>query len=335
LADSAQEAQQLFHKYVQGHPEEIHSSFDDREIDVWAIKLLAQVRSISVAEFSQLLTSTFGGFRQSLVDPSWPDRMALEVPNLVNRFQSHGLIDHFDGDLIALSPLGTTCGRASFSISSALNLIEMVNQQPELFHDDETFVVSLLTLPEIDERFIPLTRGNNPESHLTGLFSNQLPSFPSHILHRRARDVAGVRRRCKKALVLIDWMNGEPINVIEERYSANLFSAVRRGDIVGLADTLRFHLSSAAEIVEIISPHENLGKVVEDALFRLEFGLPASAASLVAFPFRLERGEILRLLKFGLIDLFAASPEQVSEVFSQERQEEVTKVIESSQNKQA
>ena len=327
LAGSEQQARQLFQKYVQGEPENVYSSFNDREIETWAIKLLAQVASIEEEEFSNLLTSTFGGYIRSIEDPSWPERIKSEVPALIEKFLTHGLIEQLEDRKISLTPLGTSCGRASFSISSALNFIEIIKGFPKIVCNDELLAVSLLSLVELDERFIPLARGRDPEAQLRGMFATRLPEFPEGLLQRSARDLSGIRRRCKKALVLLDWMSGESINAIEDRYSANAYSVVRRGDIVGLADMVRFHFRSAAEIVEIVSPHEEFGTVVKEALFRLEFGLPASAAPLIEFPIPLERGEILRLIELSVSDLFEATSEQISLVFNSERRNLIFEAI--------
>lgn len=328
LAESERAAEQLFHRYIQGQPEAVHSSFTEREIDTWAIKLLAQVSSIDLAELPQLLTSTFGGFTRTVVDPTWPERVEGEIPSLIERFHTRGLVALSEDNRISLTPLGTSCGRASFSIKSALGLIDMIKQRPELFRNDESFALTLLTLQEVDDRFVPITRGRNSETHLVGMLRERMPNFPHNILEIGLADIMDVRRRNKKALILLDWMSGKPISEIEELYTGNPYSAVRRGDIVGLADVIRFHLGSAAEIVEIVSPDAQLGKVVDDALFRLEFGLPASAGALVDFPISLERGELLSLVTAGIDEMAKASKDQISAILGTHRSEEIAASLE-------
>lgn len=62
LADNAMQRRQLFARYVRGTPEPITSSFTDRDLRTWIIRLLSQVRAVREADVPHLLTSTYGGF---------------------------------------------------------------------------------------------------------------------------------------------------------------------------------------------------------------------------------------------------------------------------------
>ncbi len=323
IADSEHTARQLYDRYVRGEPEAIISSFKDGDLQSWAIKLLAQVSSVQIGELPQLLTSTFAGFTRTIADPSWIERVSSEVPLLIDQFIASGFIEVLDDERVTLTPLGTACGRASFSIGSASKLINLIKRRPELFGGSRNLILSMLTLPEVEERYIPLTRGRDPEANLMSLAHQKISGFPIDVLQSGVREIQDLRRRIKKALILEDWTSGVPISEIEIAYSGNAYSVVRRGDIQGLADAVRFHLGSAAQIIELVSPIEGLEKIVRDALFQLEFGLPIVARPLAEHSNPFSRGEMTRLMQLGVNEVSDATRDVILEQLGEDRSSEL------------
>ena len=71
LADTPIERAQLFQKYVLGRPEDVTSSFKQRDLPTWTLRLLSQVRGVREEDVPGLLVNTFGGYSASLANPQW------------------------------------------------------------------------------------------------------------------------------------------------------------------------------------------------------------------------------------------------------------------------
>ena len=125
LADTPIERAQLFQKYVLGIPEEVTSSFEERDLPTWTLRLLSQVRGVREDQIPSLLVNTFGGYTASRTDPQWISRVEAEVSELVARLLQGGLAER-EGDLIHLTLLGRACGSSSLSFESGLRLIELM-----------------------------------------------------------------------------------------------------------------------------------------------------------------------------------------------------------------
>jgi len=98
-----------------------------------------------------------------------------------------------------------------------------------------------------------------------------------------------------------NWINGNPIESIERKYSVTPFAgSVGAGDIRGYADRTRMYLRAAYEIVDILLLGEGPDEDdIDNLLKQLETGLPAEALGLIELPIALPRGEYLELFNAG------------------------------------
>src|SRR5690606_28992119 len=103
------------------------------------------------------------------------------------------------------------------------------------------------------------------------------------LLQRWARDSFVWLARCKRAAVLWDWINGVDVSEIERHYSVTPFQgAIRYGHILGFANTTRFHLRSAAEILQVLLIDTEFdSERLDQLLVQLEEGLPCEALPLL------------------------------------------------------
>jgi len=104
LADTPVERAQLFHKYVLGRPEDVTSSFKQRDLPTWILRLLSQVRGVRAEDIPGLLVNTFGGYSASRANPQWMRQIEIDISALVTRLLQAGLAEH-DGDLLHLTLL--------------------------------------------------------------------------------------------------------------------------------------------------------------------------------------------------------------------------------------
>jgi helicase len=297
IADNPMERNQLVRAYVQGRPEPLRSSFDEGAPGTWVVRLLAQVREAPRTAVIDMVANTFGGYLANLRDPRFRDRMAETLAHLLDRMIADGLVDQ-EGDTIRLNMLGRACGESPLSLESALRLVEVLRRMRPEDATPEALAVVLEVLPERDEDYTPQIRQGEPrwQQAASRRFGHSLASA----LRTRASSDKEYYARCKRALIVADWIDGVPSADIETRFTVNPFSSVGHGDIRGFANGTRFLLESAMRITSIVL-QVGMNEEANATFFkRLEFGIPAGALPLLELGIELNRGELLRLWQHGI-----------------------------------
>lgn len=300
LAENGIERAQLFQKYVLGKPEDVVSSFRREDLPTWTLRLLSQVRAIRSSDVPRLLVNTFAGYTASREDTAWEQRVSLEVSGFIDRLLGAGLAEP-DGDLIHLTMLGRACGSSSLSFESNLRLIELMRpleaNTPPAFH----LLAVIQVLPELDALYTPVMKRGRAESGRPNDVSERYSPDAMRMLQRYVSEDLDFTRRCKRAAILYDWVEGVPLDEIEQRFTSNPFQGViSYGDITRMADGARFHLRSARQILAALMPEKAafLG-AVDDLSPRLEFGLPERVLPIVTPALPLNRGHYLALYEAG------------------------------------
>ena len=300
LADTPFEQAQLFRKYVLGKPEAVASSFQQRDLPTWTLRLLSQVRRVRTSEIPGLLVNTFGGYSASRSNPQWVQLVETEVSAFVSRLLKAGLAEQ-EGDLIYLTLLGRACGSSSLSFESSLRLIELMKGLNAAQTPPVQMLGFIQVLDEMDAIYIPVMKRGRSESVRVSEVAQRFDHPMAQILQRFCGDEFAFWSRCKRASLLYDWIEGTPVEVIEKRFSTTPYrGAIGYGNIIGIADGARFHLRSAHQILSTLFPEEpEFLAAVDELLLRLEFGLPAAAIPLTALPLALSRGQYLALFAAG------------------------------------
>ena len=316
IAETPLERRQLFAKYVGGQPEPIKSSFDSNRPETWVVRLLAQVRDVRHDQVLDLVANTYGGFLAARSNQQWRDHIGPRVSQLLDRMLADELVAERVGKL-QLTMLGRACAEAPLAFESAMQLVEKLRRLGGPAVTTLTLMAVLQGLPEQDADYTPMARGRGEAiwpSNVTARFGGSV----TNELQRHADRDTTYYARCKRALILADWVDGVPLQDIERRYSLNaFFGRVGAGDIRGFADGTRFLLESAVRIAAVLP-----GAQVDpekDILFltRLELGLPEAALPLTELPLELTRGDYLALHRAGLSSVNAVSsakPELLSEI---------------------
>lgn len=323
LANHSQERQSLFHRYVMGQLEPIRSSFDPQNLKTWVVRLLAQVHQLPRNEIVVLLSNTFGGYLANRLNLGWQVSMGQQLEDLLEYLMSLELIEQ-EGSYIQLTLLGRAIGGSALSFDSAMRLVDLLRS---IQIDDltvEKLIALLQLLPESDGGYTPMMKRGRQEAIRPQEAAKRYGNITVQALQRFARDEFDYYARCKRASLLWDWVNGEAIEAIEQRYSPNLYQGkIGYGDVQRFADTTRLHLRSAHQIASLIrigqSPTE---KAIETMLKQLELGIPSDALDLLAIPLRLARGEYLALFKTGIktIESFwELSANNISTILGNER----------------
>ena len=303
LADTPMQQDQLFARYVEGVPAPLCSSFDSKHIETWLLRLLSHVGHVKRADVFRLLANTFGGYLANREDPSWFSHAQVEAEKFVGEMLRLEIAE-IDGDEIQLTILGRACADSLLEFRSSIRLIDVLRQLPPEQFTLERLMVLIQMLPESDDAYTPMFRKGQWEARWTQLAVSIFGRETAMILQRGARDAVRFRARCKRALILYDWLEGEPISSIESKFSANAYSRVGSGDVRSIASLTRLHLKSAFQIANAMLLVNNLeNDEVERFLQRLEFGLPESALGLLEIPKSLSRGEYLALHGSGISKL--------------------------------
>ncbi len=227
--------------------------------------------------------------------------MEVEVRALLSRMEEDGLVEAEGNSQICLSILGHACGQSPLRLKSSLRLIEMLRQMSPEALTAHSLMALIQALPELDERYTPMGRGARAESGRASEMSARYGGLISGMLQRYAVSDVRYYARCKRSLILADWISGIPMDEIEAKYTSNPFAPVGHGDIRGLADATRFYLSSALRILVIM--HAGTGpsdEEIEAFLQRLDLGLPEDVLELTEIPLVLQRGEYLALRNANL-----------------------------------
>lgn len=310
LADTSMERAQLFQKYVLGVPEDVKSSFQQRDLPTWTLRLLSQVRGVSAAEIPGLLVNTFGGYSASRANPQWIAMVELKVTALVERLLQAGLAER-EGDLVHLTLLGRACGASSLSFESSLRLVELMKQLNVPQTPPTQVLATVQVLNEMDAIYTPVMKRGRSESVRANDVAQRYGHPMAQTLQRYCRDEIEFWCRCKRAALLYDWIEGTAIDVLEKRFSTTPFGgAIGYGNIIGIADATRFHLRSAHQILSSLFPDQpEFLRGLDEILQRLEFGLPAGALLLTQLPLSLTRGQYLALFAAG-----CSTPETVADL---------------------
>ena len=298
IASNALERRNLFEKYVLGEPEPIESSFNPVDFDTWIMRLLTQVDAIPRNQISRLLASTYGGYLGGLRDPGWHDEVSDRLEKLLLRMEELDLIEEEEGQ-IRLSLLGRACGSSGLSFLSAMRLVDLLHRIGESL-TAEGLMAAVQILPEVGG-YTPVFKKGTKESAWQREVALHYGSPVAATLQRGAKDVYDYYGRCKRAAILRSWIEGEPMEAIEEKYSTTPFGgSVGPGDITGFADRTRLYLKAAHGIADVLLLGEGPGEEAIDALVqRLEAGLPEGALGLMDLPVELTRGEYLALYNAG------------------------------------
>lgn len=295
LADTPWERTRLLQQYVLAAPEGLRSSFQGADLGTWLLRLLAQVKRVPATKLPGLLVNTYGGFLLARQQPDWEAGAHAAVASLVKEMLRLDLLEEEDG-LVRLTLLGRACGASSLSFASSKRLIRMF-KQGELRGDTTLGLLTATQVTsELDNIYTPMQKRGTFETKWGSLAARNLGADVGRALQRHAEDTWAFHARCKRSLVLRDWMNGVAMADLESTYKTNAFIVMDAGSIRGIADTTRFHLRSVHALASALLVTGDLdAEAFDREVTRLEFGLPEEALGLLGLPLRLDRGEMLAL----------------------------------------
>jgi len=158
-------------------------------------------------------------------------------------------------------------------------------------------------LPVEEMGYTPLQAGTK-EAIRVDQATHRFGSEIVRSLQRYAADQLEFYGRCKRAAILYDWISGRKLDEIEGNFSTNPYRGkIEYGDIRRFADTTRFHLQSASNILAVLLLGKNPQAEIDRVLAQLEIGIPAKALDLLHLPMSMTRGEYLALMNDGILNV--------------------------------
>jgi hypothetical protein len=154
----------------------------------------------------------------------------------------------------------------------------------------------------MDGVYTPVMKRGQSESKRAAEATQRFGHARVRALQAYCRESTDFWARCKRAALLHDWIEGDPVEMIEARYSTTPFAgALGYGNIVGIADATRYHLRSAHRIIATLLPDQpDFLSGLDQVLLRLEVGLPSPLLDLMQIPVALTRGQYLALSAAGV-----------------------------------
>jgi len=301
-AETSLGRQQLFARYVKGTLEPLRSSFDLKDINTWVLRLLAQVESVPATDVVHLLTKSYGGYLENRNNPKWQYEMADKLQSLLQQMLELGLVEEELGQ-VRLTLLGRACGTSTLNFTSAMRLVGLIRETGVHSLTPRLLICLLQALPELDRVYTPLSaKGKGKEAAWPQRVSSIYGWNVMQALQRFAPDHAAYIARCKRTCALSDWINGIAVEAIESAFSINpVFAAFNYGDIRSIADTTRFHLRSARQIVSLLlATSPTFEEEIDTLLLQLEAGIPADTLDLLNLSIPLPRGDYLALCTAGI-----------------------------------
>jgi helicase len=83
--------------------------------------------------------------------------------------------------------------------------------------------------------------------------------------------------RAKQAMLVAAWLEGMPMETLEQTYTNSPFVPISYGDVRPSRDATRFHLRLVVPIVQALQPALLLEEALNELTTRLETGLPTLA----------------------------------------------------------
>lgn len=109
-----------------------------------------------------------------------------------------------------------------------------------------------------------------------------------------------LQKRCKRACLLLDWMDGCQIREIEQKFTTNGYAAMAAGDIRRIAENTRLVFKPVIDIAALLLAQDYDTAELETFLRRLEFGVPERSVDLTNMPDAFNRGDLLTLIVDGV-----------------------------------
>ncbi len=319
IAPNQFQADLLWRSYVMGEQEQFTPAPGQTGLTDRILNLVASKVCLSTAELHDFLDLTYLGFQQRGKRRSAPDRVADEAARALDVLVKTQIINRAEDGRLEASTLGEVAARKGIRATTAVKLARFFESaQGRDVSELELFYTLSLT-PDGKKMQIPLSsaehRSRGYESRV-GEWIRERGHEPGDDLQKlltaRMLPTTQEARSAKLSLLLLGWINGDPLSSLENRCQCYA------GTILSLTDEVSWLVDAAAEIAEVMgwASATPLSELAERA--RLGVDLPSLELARAQLP-GLNREAIKTLVAAGFDSLLAvrqASPEALAPYLS-------------------
>lgn len=291
----------LWRRYIEGEREPIEPQLDRGPLEDQVLGLVASRCCRTHDDLVELLEGTLTG-RWVWAERHPLHEIAFKIRAAVNRCVDAGVLAEDEG-MLSATPYGRAAAAKGVGIATARALEHWLREceaRPwpdlDLLHaaastPDGRMLHVGLTAREFDHAAYPERLRQRAREADTGADTplNRLRARRTIPLFEEVRAV-------KVALMLDDWIAGEPIHAIEERHNT------MAGQLIAATEQAAWLIDAAAAIAATVGADPAFTARIEALRDRVQHGVPADALPLARAGLGIARGALLALRARGLAD---------------------------------
>ena len=310
LAYGRADADRFWSQYVNGTPEDIHSTLLDPAADVYTLVLgvvavaaqqLGAGNTLTQDDVIAILANSFAA-HQSRLTGSGEAFEPTTIATVLRALQNEQFIED-DGSGLRLTRLGTVVAESGLAVRSAVAVAGAFRRlHPGQLNRATLITAAQLTAELDDMRLTVNTRGVQKE---IGTFVTELARqrTAQAVLDALGQDVQSnvvLAARAKKAVACLLWMNGIPAAQLEQLVMRHYFDKNAIGPIRAVASRTQDVIGAVIDMAAVIHPTADLARLAELVPVQLELGVPIELAPLATAGAELAREHYLSLVSAGL-----------------------------------
>jgi helicase len=309
LAPSYADRERIWTQYVNGRPEDVHSTLLDPSADLFTLVLRVVAITqdqlggggLSGDDVIGVLASSFAAHQNRLLGQGDAFEPAA-IGKALDELRSQAFVEEDAGGL-RLTELGTIVAGSGLAVRSAVTVAGVFRGlRPEELNRATLISAAQLT-GELDEtRLTVNVKGVAKEVHT---FTSELArqgTAPA-VLNALAYNVPGhvaYAARAKKAVACLLWMHGTPAAQLEQIVMQHYFDRSAIGPIRAVASRTQDVIGTVVAIATMLHPTQDLSHLAALLPVQLELGIPADLAPLAVAGASLSREQYLALAAQGL-----------------------------------
>jgi helicase len=303
-------ANTVWRDYVNGTPEDIHSTLLGDEVDLYTVVLrvaaIASARSddgsVAVADMVGVLASSLAAHQARLngggeaFDPA-------AINGVVDELQRVQFLEVVASDRTRLTPLGELVAGSALRVASAVRVVDALRQVPAQQLNSQSLLAISQVTSELDAtRLTVNARGIRPElnTFLNGLHQRNVAPAVVDALTYNVPDQIAVAARAKKAVACMLWVGGVPMSQIEQFVMQHYRDRNASGPVAAVVSRTHDIIETIISIAGLVNPTADLDESTRFLAIQLELGIPTSVAPFAIAGAGLRREDYLRLVQAGL-----------------------------------
>lgn len=310
LAYGRADADYIWSHYINGAPEDIHSTLLDPTADMYTLVLgvvavasqqLGAGNTLSQDDVIAVLANSFAAHQNRLTgsgDTFEPTTIAA----VLRALRGEQFIED-DGTGLRLTRLGAVAAESGLAVRSAAAVAGAFRRlHPQQLNRATLITAAQLTVELDDTRLTVNTRGVQKEigTFVTELARQRTAQAVLDALGQHAQSNVVLAARAKKAVACLLWMNGMPAAQLERIVMQHYKDRSAIGPIRTVASRTQDVISAIIDIAAVIHPTADLARLGELLPVQLELGVPAELAPLATAGADLVREHYLSLVSAGL-----------------------------------